>query len=102
MAQRVAYNIYLTEPLHRQLTRLVGAGLSASAVARLAIRKRPSVLPEGIEGSYPVRTNMYVEKDDAEVLTELAASHGLSKAEVLRRLLMDYLETHSSCIDALF
>lgn len=102
MPKNKSYNIYLTEPLHRQLARLTEAGLSASAVARLAIRKRPANLPEGGIESCPVRTTIYVSSDDAAVLTEVAAATGISRAETLRRLIAAYLNSNSDAISALF
>ncbi|ACD96036.1 ribbon-helix-helix domain-containing protein [Trichlorobacter lovleyi] len=102
MTKRVAYNLYLSLPLHRQMTRLTEAGLSASAVARLAVQKRPIILPDGDDASCPVRTTIYVGSDTTAVLTELASAHGVSKAEVLRRLLTAYLDANRDCINALF
>ena len=39
MESRRAYNLYLPTRLHAELQRLIDAGLPASAVARLAVRK---------------------------------------------------------------
>ena len=103
MEQRRAYNIYLSDDLHRQLVRLTATGLSASAVARQAILKRPAELPAVVvDASVPVRTNFYVSADDSSLLSDLATGHGISRAEVLRRLITAYLDSNSEAISALF
>ncbi len=103
MEPRRAYNLYLPTRLHAELTRLTDAGLPASAVARLAVRKwSGGDLPAGDDAACPIRINVYLSSPDAERLELLAIGGGLSRAETLRRLITLYIDSNRDAISALF
>ena len=103
MESRRAYNLYLPTRLHAELQRLIDAGLPASAVARLAVRKwSGGDLPAGDDAACPIRVNVYLSSPDAERLELLATGGGLSRAETLRRLITIYIDTNRKAIRTLF
>jgi len=97
-------NFHIDVELYRQLAQLQSAGLSQSAVARLAIRKCFNLPLDGdVDNSFPKRLNLYLTEDDAKLLDELANRQGeRSRAKTLRRLIATYLRTNASAIESLF
>ena len=103
MAAKRSYNLYLSEYLHNQLSRSTEAGLPASSVASLAIRKwEGGDLPSGDECSCPVRVNIYLTPSDADVLGAIASSHSISRADALRRLITVYIDQNRDAISRMF
>lgn len=103
MATKHPYNIYLSEQLHREMCRLIEAGLPASSIASLAIQKcADGNLPSGDSGACPVRVNIYLTPCDTATLTAIAAAHSISRADVLRRLITVYIDKNRDAISRLF
>ena len=103
-AGRSSYNVYLTQHLHDTLSCLLEAGLPASSVARLAIRKWSAEqgLPESGEASCPCRVNVYLSSPEVAALDEIANAYALSRAEALRRLIASFLDSHHDAVHTLF
>jgi hypothetical protein len=100
----IQINIIASTELHSQLARLQEAGLSFSAIARLAIRKC-SGQPLDDETTSPLtkRLLLHLHPDDALMLDNLAKCEGKrSRARTLRRLIVTYLRINAAAIDQLF
>lgn len=101
---RVEFNFHISSELNSQISTLQDAGLSLSAIARLAIRKCGNdSLDEEPEASLPKRVLLYLHPDDAKILESLAAREGdRSRARTLRRLISTFLRSRTSAIAELF
>jgi hypothetical protein len=101
--QTLRFNLYLTRVQYDQVSRLQAVGLSASTIARQAIRKchTAELLAED-DTPRPERVNPYLSNEDALMLQRVADRDGCSKAQSLRRLVSTYLAKNASSIDALF
>lgn len=96
-------NIYISESQYEQIATMSRAGLSMSAVARLAIRKHSELPePEDLISPKAKRIMLYIDNTDAELLESLAATHGISRSETLRRLITHYLSSNAESIANLF
>ncbi len=103
-SEQIRFFLYLTRDQAAQVGRLRAAGVSASTIARQAIRKyhtSPSLLIED-DTPRPERSNAYISVDDAAALDSVALREGCSRAQALRRIIATYLLTNASAIDALF
>lgn len=100
----IEFNFYVSSELYRQISKLQDAGLSLSAIARLAVQKCAALSLDNDDGTnVPKRLLLYLHTDEARQLDELAAREGdRSRARTLRRLIITYLRINSSAIDTLF
>lgn len=101
----IEVNFHIGHKLHDQLCRLQAAGLNASAVARLAIRKCYNLPPDDDQSdhAFPKRVLLYLHPDEAQLLDTLVNKEGeRSRASILRSLITTYLRTNAFAIDALF
>lgn len=75
-----------------------------SSISRLAVRKfgDSSLTESPDDGAKSKRVVIYLEADDIEKLELIAARHGISKSEALRRLLATYLSINESALNQLF
>lgn len=75
-----------------------------SSISRLAIRKfgDSSLTENPDDGAKSKRVVIYLEAEDSEKLEHIAARHGISKSEALRRLLATYLSINESALNQLF
>ncbi len=97
------FNFHISHHLQRQLAQLQNAGLSMSAIARLAIRKCSALtLDPDDEPACPKRVQLYLHAEDARLLEQLAAHEGDSRARTLRRLIATYLRLNATAIADLF
>lgn len=100
--ENVEFNFFISKEMFEKIARLQEAGLSSSAIARLAVRKCSSLpLELKEELSLPKRIQVYLHKDDAALLDELVAKEGdRSRSRILRRLIGTYLRINASAIES--
>lgn len=86
------------------MARLKETGLNMSSISRLAVRKfGDAPLTENPDdAAKSKRVVIYLEADDIEKLEQIAARHGISKSEALRRLLATYLTVNEAALNQLF
>jgi len=103
-SELIEINLYLGQEMHTQLQRLQDAGLSMSAVARLAVRKCAGMSLDADDSvSTPKRVLLYLHPDDAKQIEQIAAQEGeRSKSSILRRLITTYLRINASAISTMF
>lgn len=99
----IEFNVYLGKDLHTRLQTLQEAGLSMSAVARLAVRKCAGMSLDDVIAGSTNRVSLYLHPDDASMLDQVTDREGeRSKGKVLRRLISTYLRINSAAIEAMF
>lgn len=103
-SETVEFNVYLSNELYAQLQNLQNAGLSLSAVSRLAVAKCSELsLGQEEDSSTPKRVLIYLHPEESELLSEICAREGYrSRSQTLRRLIATYLRVNDSAIKALF
>jgi Ribbon-helix-helix protein, copG family len=103
-SELVEFNVYLSLEIYSQLQKLQDAGLSMSAVGRLAVSKCSTMsLDEDDPTSMPKRVQLYLHPEEAETLEQLALYEGdRSKGKILRRMISTYLRVNSTSIEAMF
>lgn len=93
----------MTEAQSEQIAKLRDVGLSASTIARQALRKCGEMpLAPGDDCPRPIRFNPYLSVDDAATLSAVATRLGCSRSEALRRTISCYLSVNRAAINALF
>ncbi len=86
MYPRVSPQYYLTREQHEQVVRLCAGGPCMSTIARQAIRKCNDVqLMLEDDTPRPKRVNLYLSRDAASLLEQVAVRDGCSKAQTLRK-----------------
>lgn len=104
-ADTVEINFHISSELFTKLNRLQEAGLSLSAIARLAIRKchNQPLDDDQSDNTLPKRLLLYIHPEEARLLDELSSRYGeRSRASSLRRLIATYLRVNASAINDLF
>jgi hypothetical protein len=103
LSKQVRFDLYLTDTQSQQISRLRAAGLSASTIARQALRKCHDMeLEPEDDHPRPVRFNPYLSSEDAAILIEVATRIGCPRSETLRSLISTYLSVNEAAINALF
>jgi hypothetical protein len=99
----VELNIYLTANQHAQIARMRETGINMSAIARLAIKKfGVSALAPEDDAPKSKRVVLYLGAEDVTALATLSAREGVSRSNVLRRLIATYLGVNAEAIESLF
>lgn len=101
--KQVRIELFLTDAQSEQIAKLRAVGLSASTIARQALRKcREMSLPPEEDYPRPIRFNPYLSVDDAAALSAVATRLGCSRSEALRRTISCYLSVNRAAINELF
>lgn len=103
--KKIEINIYITKSQHAELKDLRQLGLNMSSLSRIALNKYQSTPLEN--ESTPdtgglKRVQLYLDKSSSELVSCIAANHGINRSESLRRVLARYLREHGELIRQLF
>jgi antitoxin component of RelBE/YafQ-DinJ toxin-antitoxin module len=101
---RVEINIYLTKSQHNRAKELRKLGINVSALVRIALSKyhNDDLIQEQSKNLKLTRVQLYLDRESAELLDDIASRVKLTRSDILRRLLTKYLDEHEKIIMQLF
>lgn len=101
---KISINVYLPESLHSEIRLIAEIGISLSSIARLGLRKYRSEnlaqWPMSLTGKLR-RVILYLDQETEDVLNEIADREKLKRSEVLRRVMIKYVDDHKNIIKML-